>query len=144
MNLGDFKRKIQRLNPKLRIIARDTGKPAGINLLVEGEYVNICSIDKGEIPKESIRDSAGHYIKGGWRRAIKILIDKRLIDRRKAEQIFGCGMLAPNPQWSAEKDAVWQEIKELKEKRRRQNKGFSRTDILDMASIIRSSKKEWR
>lgn len=148
MLLGDFGRKLKKLNKNLWIIAKDTGKPAGINLRFEGEWVNICSIDKNDIPMLPIRDKAGHYVKGGWRRAIKNLIDRRLIDRRQAERVFRCGFDVPNPGWRPEADPVMKTLQEIREKRLvKDGKGkdgkvpFKRNDIMDMASVVRSARR---
>lgn len=148
MNLGEFKRKITRLNKNLRIFTRDTGKPAGICLLFDGEYVNICSIDKNYIPMLPIRGENGQYIKGGWRRALKMLIDRRLIDCKQAENEFRCGLEAPNPSFDYGKDPIMQQLYKIREERIRKGGqisegkvGFKRDDVLEMASVIRSARR---
>jgi hypothetical protein len=89
MLAGDFQHKLRKLNPKLRIFCGDNdARPAGIFRVVRGEYTEICGIDKNDIPEHSIFAPHGAHIKGGWRRALKILINMGLIDRTKAEKIF--------------------------------------------------------
>ena len=89
MLAGDFERKLRKLNKKLRIFCGDWDtRPAGIFHVVRGEYTEICGIDKNYVPEYSIMAPHGAHIKGGWRRALRILIRKGLIDRRQAERVF--------------------------------------------------------
>jgi hypothetical protein len=86
---GEFERKLRRLNCNIRIFCgNDDSKPAGIYTVRQGEYEQICGIDKNYIPEYPIRDINGAYIKSGFRRAIKILINKGYIDRKEAEKEF--------------------------------------------------------
>lgn len=55
----------------------------------QDEYVDICGVDKGDIPERVIYRNDGTMAKSGWRRTLKILIDKHFVDRRKAEKVFG-------------------------------------------------------
>jgi len=148
MNLGEFSRKLKKLNKRLRIFAKDTGKPAGINLFFDDEWVSVCSIDKNEIPMLPIRDKDGRYIKGGWRRALKILIDRRLIDRKETEKVFQTRLDAPNPAFNYNTDPIMKELYEIR--RRRISRGgevaqgkvaFKRDDILEMASVVRAARR---
>lgn len=148
MTLGEFSRKLRKLNKNLRIFAKDTGKPAGINLLFDGEWVNICSIDKNDIPMLPIRDKDGRYIKGGWRRALRSLIDRRLIDRKAAERIFRSGLDVPNPHFNYNHDPVMKELYSIRQRRINQGGelkngkvGFKRDDVLEMASVIRAARR---
>lgn len=89
MLAGDFQRKLRKLNSNLRIYCGDWDtRPAGIFHVVLGEYTEICGIDKHVVPEHSVMAPHGAHIKGGWRRALKILINKGLIDRKKAEKVF--------------------------------------------------------
>ena len=86
---GDFERKLRKLNPELHIFCGDWDtRPAGIFHILRGEYTEICGIDKHYIPERSIMAPHGAHIKGGWRRALRILIGKGLIYRPKAERLF--------------------------------------------------------
>jgi len=89
MLAGDFERKLQKLNKDLKIFCgNDDSKPAGIFHVVNGEYTEICGIDKGYVSEYSFVRSDGIIIRSGWRRALKILLGKGLISRYKAERIF--------------------------------------------------------
>jgi len=90
MLAGDFARKLKKLNKNLRIycVSDDDWRPAGIFHVVKGEPVQICGIDKHIVPEYSVMHNSGAHIKGGWRRALKILMKKGLIDRTKAERVF--------------------------------------------------------
>ena len=89
MLAGDFQKNLRKLNPKIRIYCGDWDtRPTGIYHIVNGEYTEICGIDKHYIPERSIKAPHGAHIKGGWRRALRILINQGLVDRRKAEKLF--------------------------------------------------------
>lgn len=89
MLAGDFQRKLRKLNPRLHIYSRGYNDwPAGIFHVVGGEYTEICGIDKNIVPEYSVYKETGAHYKGGWRRALKLLIKQGLIDRRNAEKLF--------------------------------------------------------
>lgn len=89
MLAGDFERKLQKLNKDLKIFCgNDDSKPAGIFHVIRGEYTQICGIDKNYLTEYPIYREDGAIIRSGWRRALKILLDKGLISRSKAERIF--------------------------------------------------------
>ena len=87
---GEFERKLYKLNPKLRVFCSDNiYTPAGIFLLTSnGEYEDICGIDKNYVPEHSEFNPNGTHRKGGWRRALRLLINRRLIDRWQAQRVF--------------------------------------------------------
>jgi len=86
---GEFERKLRRLNSNLRIFCGDdNSKPAGIYHVVHGEYTEICGCDKNFVPEYPWYNPDGSIYRGGWRRALKILINKDFIDRKEAEKIF--------------------------------------------------------
>lgn len=89
MLAGDFARKLRKLNSKLRIYCGDDkSKPAGLYYIHGGQYCEICGVDKNYVPEFIISDSKGHIVKSGWRRVVNILVNKRLVDKRKAEKVF--------------------------------------------------------
>jgi hypothetical protein len=90
MMAGDFQQKLRKLNSKLHIFCGDDpSKPAGIYFVENGEYMDVCGIDKNWVPEHQERYADGRIKKGGWRRALRIMIQRRLIDRFKAERVFG-------------------------------------------------------
>jgi len=89
MLAGDFARNLRTLNRNLRIYCSNNNhRPAGIFHVVKGEYTEICGIDKNIVQEHSIMAPNGTHIHGGWRRALRILIQQGLIDRKKAEKLF--------------------------------------------------------
>ena len=89
MLAGDFQRKIKKLNPQLHIFCgNDDRKGAGLFRIAKGEYEAIIGVDKSFVPEWTIYDDYGHIVKSGWRRVVKNLIKRRLVNRHKAEQVF--------------------------------------------------------
>ena len=103
MLAGDFVRKLRILNPELRIACgNDDSKPAGIFWVDRtGTDQSVCGIDKNYIPEWIVWNDDGSIRKGGWRRALKILIDRKLVDRRKAESVFGVDLTYRQPRFVA-------------------------------------------
>lgn len=87
---GDFARKLKALNKNVHVYCRSNmnNRAAGIFHVVGGVFTSICGIDKNFVPEHSVKEPNGNIIKGGWRRALKILIEKGLIDRKAAEWAF--------------------------------------------------------
>lgn len=87
---GEFQRKLRSCSNKLRVFCGDNDvRPAGIykvNYL--GEYEEVCGIDKNFVPELTTQREDGLILKGGWRRAINILIRAKLIETRIAERVF--------------------------------------------------------
>lgn len=95
MEPGTFYRKLRSLNPQLKIWCKDDdSKPAGLYYVKQNEYKEICGVDKGDVPERMIYNLNGTIHKAGWRRTLKILIKKGLVDKRKAEKVFNCSMEA--------------------------------------------------
>jgi len=104
MLAGDFQRKLRKLNKKLRIFCKDNDRPAGIFQVIRGEYTEICGIDKNIVPEYSIFAINGAHIKGGWRRVLRILIKKGLINRTTAEKEFRAHLHYKKPQKKAKRN----------------------------------------
>lgn len=89
---GEFERKLRRLNRRLHIFCGDSSRtPAGVFHEASWEedgYEDICGIDKSFVPEHSEFNENGTMRKGGWRRVLKLLINRRLIERRTAERVF--------------------------------------------------------
>jgi len=96
---GDFERKLRRLNNKLRIFCGDNDKYAAGIFIVSpsGEYTEICGIDKNYIPEFAQYSDDGRIQKGGWRRALKILIEKGLIHKNQAQKEFNAYLYGRAP-----------------------------------------------
>lgn len=52
-------------------------------------YDSICGIDKNFVDEFPQWDERGAIRHSGWRRVLRILIGQKLIDRRKAQKVFG-------------------------------------------------------
>lgn len=90
MLAGDFQCRLRRLNPKLRIwCGDDDSKPASIFFVRGGEFEQVCGIDKNWVPEHTEYRPDGTILRGGWRRAVRILIQRRLVDRWHAQRVFG-------------------------------------------------------
>jgi hypothetical protein len=92
MEPGVFERKLHRLNRRLHVFCGDSATTAaGIWLENPAEpdgYEHLCGIDKNEVPEHSYFNENGSLRKGGWRRVLRYLIQRRLVDRRFAEKLF--------------------------------------------------------
>jgi hypothetical protein len=115
---GDFERKLRILNRNLRIFCgNDDKRAAGIFIVSRsGEYTEICGADKNYVPEFMEYSEDGHRIvRSGWRRILKILIGKGLVNRFKAEKVFGThlmGVRAPTrPQ--IRQDSALQKLKSM-------------------------------
>ena len=119
MESGLFARKLRCLNPELRIWCSDDDlKPAGLFYVHAGEYVQICGVDKQSVPKNTIFGKTGRIIKAGYLRTLKILIERGLVDRRKAEQVFNCRIppVRIDPSFPDEKNKVMDYLRECNRK----------------------------
>jgi hypothetical protein len=87
---GEFQRKLRAVNSNLRIWCSDQDfRAAGIYKVNRlSEYEEVCGIDKNFVPELTTQREDGLILKGGWRRAMNILIRAKLVDRRKAERVF--------------------------------------------------------
>ena len=114
---GDFSYKLRKLNNNLRIFCGDDDRrSAGIFIVSRyGEYTEICGADKNYVPEFTKYSDDGRIVKSGWRRILKILIGKGLVNRFKAEKLFGThlmGVRAPTrPQ--IKQDSALQKLKSM-------------------------------
>lgn len=87
---GEFERRLLKLSKgKIRIFCGDDNtKPAGVFYVERGEYTDLCAVDKNNVPERTERWADGRIRKGGWRRVLRILIQRKLVDRKAAERLF--------------------------------------------------------
>lgn len=142
---GDFQAKLRKVNKDLRIFAgQDDSKPAGIYHKNDPE-VSLCGIDKNWIPEWPLINEKGKYLKGGWRRALRALIQQGQIDRRRTERVFATQILGtrrPSTAVTNYVDPIEKEIREC------QSRGIEKTgapemkksEIMDIASEINKCK----
>lgn len=87
----NFQRKLRQLNKSLRIYCgNNETRPATIEWKRPyQEWEAVCAIDKNEVPEmPEVVGETGEIFKGGWRRAMDILIWKKLVSKNKAEILF--------------------------------------------------------
>lgn len=90
MLAGDFAHKIKQLNPRLKIACGDDdSRPASLFFVDRlGEEEAICGIDKNIVPEWPVFNANGSIKKAGWRRTLRILIGRGLVDRFEAQKLF--------------------------------------------------------
>ena len=151
---GTFYQKIRKLNKNLKIACGgNSSTPAGLFYVARGEYgtedVGICAVDKNYLPEQPIYDNAGHKVKGGWRRAVKILIKMRLVDKYEAQEVFGTSFDIPVLKGSIGQDPVLSQIADI-EARRLYKEGklddagkavLRREDILNMSEDLKAARR---
>lgn len=95
MLAGQFEQKLRKLNSRIRICCLDNNsRAAGVyQIRTDGEYEEICGTDKHYLPEHTVFNKDTSIRLGGWRRVLRILIQKGLIDRRKAEKLFGTSLM---------------------------------------------------
>lgn len=152
MLAGDFARNIKKLNPHLRISCGDDAKrPAMLYFSVncnsddDRDYIEICAVDKNYLPERTIIDETNHIVKGGWRRAMNMLISRKLVDKKRAERLFQTGFdHAVNVELNKINDPILRAIKDAQERnayRRGNEKIFDRSELMDIGRMVSRRKK---
>jgi len=116
---GELERKLRRISRgKVRIYCGDNeNHPAGVYFVEKGEFIEICGIDKNWIPEHRQTYLDGRIKKGGWRRVLKILIQRKLVDRRYAEKVFGTHLaFAPFDAVKMQADPIAQRLKQAEQR----------------------------
>jgi len=94
MLYGTFKQKLKKLNPRLRVFENcpASERPWGIYLVKNQgmELEHICGINPvaGMVYELTERRWDGYILRQGWRRVLKTLIARKVIDKKKAEYEF--------------------------------------------------------
>jgi len=149
MLAGDFQRKLRKLNKNLRICCgNDKTKPAGLFFSKYGEYVEICGIDKNEMPENTIYDEMGHIIKAGWRRPLKFLIERKLVDLKEAEKLFKADLKRGLKRINLGADPAIKQIQAVEERAMRKrgidengNPLMNRDDIMEMGWLVKQLRR---
>lgn len=86
---GTFLGTLRVLNPKLRVCSFEGSKRlAGLYLInKQGEWEDICGVDKQIVPPYATFDDGGHVIKSGWRRVFWILYTHGYTTREKLQKV---------------------------------------------------------
>lgn len=85
--------------------------------MYRGEYTEICGIEKNDVPEFSEYNKYGKMLKGGWRRALKLLLSLKLIDRHRSYKYFGHWDEHREPTYTVEQTEVDKAIAEIDERR---------------------------
>lgn len=113
MLAGDFARKIKKLNRNLKIACgNDSSRPASLFYVDrQGHEESICGIDKNIIPEWPVMNPNGSYHKSGWRRTLRVLIGRGLVDRYEAEKLFRTDLNYKRPRQVIKKPDLGVQIK---------------------------------
>lgn len=86
---GTWLRALRVLNPKLRVCSfENSNRLAGLYLIAKnGEWEDICGVDKKEVSAYATFDNGGHVIKSGWRRVIWILFGNNYTTRQQINKV---------------------------------------------------------
>lgn len=84
-----FMAALKKLNPKLRICSFEgSSRLAGLYVInVQGEWEDICGVDKVRVPAYASFDDGGHVTKSGWRRVFWILEGNGYTTRRQIQKV---------------------------------------------------------
>lgn len=136
MLYGTFKHKLHQLNPRLRIFENcpATQRPWGIYLVKNDgmELEHICGVNPiaGMIYELTERRWDGYILRQGWRRVLKVLIAKKMVDKSKAESVFSTSFEGNRGKGLViEKDPITRAMTEAKER------GMSRTGVENYVEV---------
>lgn len=137
----NFQHKIKQLNSHLKFYgSSDKTKPLALYLVEDGEAEHICGVDRNELPEFTEFDKKGHIVKAGWRRTLKILIQKGLVSRRKAEALFGISMDSrKKPSEAVIEDRIGKAINDFSWMSK-DGLTMKKDDIMDISKEIRKEK----
>jgi uncharacterized membrane-anchored protein len=138
---GEFERKLRQLNRRLRVFCGDgPSRPAGVFYVLGGEYMDVCGVDKGFVPEHSERWADGRIRKGGWRRVLKILIQRRLADRWRAERLFRTHLAySPFDKVKMFSDPLAKRLQQMRERSAEKilsKTGKVATDVIDVQELM--------
>lgn len=104
---SDFQAKIRKLNKNLHIYCQDSDRPAGLYLVSKtGEVEELCGVDKNHIEEFPSYDRYGKMMKGGWRRAVRLLVAKGYANRHFSYKLFGWYDEHRAPPYNIEKNEI--------------------------------------
>jgi hypothetical protein len=145
MLVGIFHSYLRILNPKIKIFAvADTTKPLGLYLVTDNFIEHICGSDRNEVPEFTYFDKKGHIIKSGWRRIVEILIDRKLVNKSKAEILFSAVFDGRKREMVIEESDIDRAMKQAFTVLKSGNENHIESkhdDIMDIASMIRKERE---
>lgn len=148
MLYGTFKQKLKKLNPRLRVFENCPAaeRPWGIYVVKNDgmELEHLCGINPvaGMVYELTERRWDGYILRQGWRRVLKMLIKRGVIDRKSAEVEFSTSFEGNRGKgFTVGVDPLTSAMKEAKER------GFQKTgddkyvDLDDLVDIHRMREK---
>lgn len=131
-----FEQKLRKLNPRLKIFkTHDSLKgPWGLYLVSKfgGSIDHVCGVSSsnGAIYELTERRWDGYILRQGWRRVLKILISKKLVDKRKTESLFSTSFEGNRGKGiTIEKDPLTRAMDEAKQR------GYAKTGLEDYVGV---------
>lgn len=142
-----FESKLRKLHPRLKVFkTHDPAKgPWGLYLISKygGSIDHICgvSFSNGFIYELTERRWDGYILRQGWRRIVKILINKKIVERTKAEKVFRTSFTGAGRGLDIKKDPLTLALADAKKR------GYDKTgvenyvDLDDLVDIHRWREK---
>lgn len=135
MMSGDFQLKLRKCNRKLRIHCGDNpNRPAAIYDPADAE-IALVGIDKSLVPEFPVYNENGRMVKGGWRRAIEVLIKAGYVEKKRAEKVFGTEFNSRGPKPVFAENQIMKAVDEV-----RSHEKVNKLDLQDVAEMIRAEK----
>lgn len=142
----NFTTKLKELNPRLFVIGNDDGKPWGLYL--RHKYgmeppKHMCGLNPGGLSIDELthRRWDGYILHQGWRRVLKILVEKKAIDLRKAEALFKTNLRSRYSRVIVEKDPLTRAMDEAKQRGLEKTGDDNFIELDDLVDIHRMREK---
>ena len=90
MILGTLERKLKTLNSRIRVYSTASIPISGVYIASPNlcELEHIGGVDRDNPQEHVSYNTDGSIRRGGWRRILKVLVERGLVDRYKAERLF--------------------------------------------------------
>lgn len=145
----DLLQKLKKLNRRIFIVGSETQPDRPWGIYVCDQYgvkppQHICGINGNRlsIPELTQRRWDGSILLQGWRRILRVLADKKVIDIRKAEQVFGTDLRGRKSSGIVvEKDPLTRAMNEAKERGLKKTGMEDYVDLDDLMDIHRWREK---
>lgn len=137
MLVGTFQQKIRSLNKNLVFMAvENSDKPIALYNYEKGDLTHVCGTDRNDVPEFSLCDRKGRILKSGWRRTVEILIGQGLVDKYRAQSVFGAVFDKRHGEFTIDPDPIHKAINDFS-KPTKTGIEMKRDDIMDIGKAIR-------
>lgn len=145
----NFLQKLKKLNPRIFIAGNDAmpNRPWGIyvrdsNGMKEPQHICGINANRVSIPELTERRWDGLILMQGWRRILRVLADRKAINLRKAESVFGTDLHSrKSPGLVIDKDPLTRAMNEAKERGLKKTGMENYVDLDDLMDIHRWREK---